>query len=304
MCPLAPGTERVQRRVRYAIPRPATEMARDVIYCPSGHAWHEGALIERFSIRAPSLVEALKRPRSGQAEPIAEAWLIESETPYTYGDWVGDGIRALVKADPRIGPVLLPKFLAEKSYVRRDLERLGLTWISADRPFRIAQAHVLRKQVPSYYWGPDEVAAYRSRFAIKPVPPRPGSLVYLSRENIVSEAIPRSYPSRQVAQIVERLGGTVFDTRQASPEAFRDLATEVDTVIADQGSAIFGVLQWQTRRILEITTEHWWHNSNLFLSKGAGVEAYAVLVSDRYDALGFERQLLRLLDEIGYERRE
>jgi len=295
--PAVAGKVLSQNRLRYTRPRPDTETVEDLIYTPAGHAWQRGKLVERFSAVSPSLKQVLAGPPR-PARTLDEAWIIESESPYTYGDWVGDHIRALVMAAPGIGPVLLPRDLGHKSYVKRDLAALDLTLDVADAPVRIKRAHVLRKVLPSYYWGPPEVAAYRARFDVKLVPPRKGSLIYLSREGVQSEAIHRPYPSRQVAGIIRSLGGEVFDTRQASPEAFARIAENVETIVADQGSAIFGVLQWQTRTLIEITTDHWWHSANLFFSKGAGVENYAVLVCDRYDDAALDQRLRSLLADL------
>jgi capsular polysaccharide biosynthesis protein len=205
-----------------------------------------------------------------------------------------------VEATEPVQRLLLPASLGRKSYVQRDLDRLGIPFVVADQPTYVARAHVLAKQIPSYYWGPAQVAAYRRTFGLTPSSPQPGSLLYLSREGVQSEAIGREYPSAQVAEIVRRLGGTVFDTRQASPQAFAELAPLAETVVADQGSALFGVLQWQTTRVLEITTDRWWHNANLFFARASGVEGYAVLVCERYDAVGLQKRMIQLLDEIGF----
>lgn len=298
--PRGAGGHPFQHRASYVLSRPAVEMVQDVTYTPRGHAWAMGCLEQRLSVRLPSVPEILSGVPLKDAGTLEQAWLVESETPYTYGDWVGDHMRALVEADPNIGPVVLSAELAGKAYVQRDLARLGLTLIAADQPLHLKTAHVLRKQIPSYYWGRPQVDAYRRRLDIDPVAPRKGSLLYLSREGMASEAVDRVYPSARVADIVRELGGKVFDTRQASPETFLDLASSAETVIADQGSAIFGVLQWQTRNLIEITTEDWWHNANLFFAKASGVESYAVLVCDRYRDDQIRPRLMELLDQTGF----
>jgi hypothetical protein len=298
--PSVAGLKNSQKAVSYVQPRPAVETLDNVVYTPEGNAWQDGCLLRKASARLASIREILDRPDADRARVVEKAYIIESETPYTYGDWVGDHIRALIEAPLDVRHVVLPLALAEKPYVRRDMGRLGFTLVPADTPLMIRKAHVLRKQLPSYYWGKAQVDAYRDRFQLRLIAPEPGSLVYLSREGIKSEAVDRIYPSARIAEIVRRLGGEVFDTRHASPEAFTRIASRTETVIADQGSAIFGVLQWQTKNLIEITTEHWWHNANLFFAHASGVENYAVLVSDRYQGAALEDRLLGLLSDVGF----
>ncbi|WP_198133224.1 glycosyltransferase 61 family protein [Roseobacter sp. AzwK-3b] len=298
--PSVAGLQNSQNALSYAQPRPMVETLDKILYTPSGNAWHNGCLLRKASSRRPSIREILDRPKVNQAHIVEQAYIIESETPYTYGDWVGDHIRALVEAPLDIRHVVLPLDLAQKSYVQRDVGRLGFTLVPADKPLMILKAHVLRKQLPSYYWGKAQVNAYRDRFQVRLIEPQPGSLIYLSREGIKSEAVDRVYPSAQIAGIVRRLGGEVFDTRYASPEAFARIALRAETVIADQGSAIFGVLQWQTKNLIEITTENWWHNANLFFAHASGIENYAVLVSDRYQGAALENRLMELLSDVGF----
>ena len=76
---------------------------------------------------------------------------------------------------------------------------------------------------------------------------------------------------------MKRLGGKVFDARNASPSAFNEIAPQMETVIADQGSAVFGVMHAQTKNLIELAEDDWWHNANLFIANGAGVKNYAVI---------------------------
>jgi hypothetical protein len=124
------------------------------------------------------------------------------------------------------------------------------------------------------------VAAYRNAFKFHPAAAAQGSISYLGRFGTVSESVQRRYPSELVADVVRSLGGVVFDARQADPRRFEDLAETTETVIADQGSALFGVMQWRTRSVIELAHSWWWHNANLFIANGAGVENYAVIHLD------------------------
>ena len=276
------GDKPGQRRLVYKISRPQSETHNNLLYTPQGMSVLGGKIIERLSVRTPSLREILTTPRRAARE-IAQGTIIEAETPYTYGDWVGDFTCSLVTAEEIIEPLVLPPFLAEKPYVMRDIGALGLSYVTADAPVLIEKAHVLRKRIPSYYWGGQEVAAFRKAFKISPPPTTPGSIIYLGRFETVSESVQRKYPTQMTANIIEDIGGRVFDAREASPTKFNEIAKETQSVIADQGSALFGVMHWQTKNVIELTRRDWWHSANLFIAKGAGVENYAVIAVDGLD---------------------
>ncbi|MEZ5894384.1 MAG: hypothetical protein R3C58_14730 [Parvularculaceae bacterium] len=292
------GDKPPQRRLVYATPRPQTETVERLIYTPEGMAALGGKIIERFSVRAPSLPEILKAPKTA-AKTIAQGTIIEAETPYTYGDWVGDFILALVHARALPEPVVMPAFLGAKSYVLRDLKALGHKVEIAEAPVLIEKATILRKRTPSYYWGADDVGAYRRAFRLDPLPARKGSLTYLARFDTVSESVQRAYPSQSVAKIVDSLGGKVFDTRQSSPDVFNEMAADMETVIADQGSALFGVMHWRTKTVIELTRRDWWHSANLFIAKGAGVQNYAVIAVDDLDEAALRARIEGHLREFG-----
>ncbi len=271
------GDRPQQHRLVYTTARPEYIDAADILYTANGIAYENGRCVTRFSLRTPSTAEILSPPARTDSKTITNGTLVETETPYTYGDWVGDYIRALISTDKIIEPLIIPAFLADKPYVIRDIEALGIDYVIANETMRIEKARILRKRLPSYYWGPDDVATYRKAFSITPPPAKTGSLIYLARFDTHSEAAQRQYPSQAVAKIVESLGGKVFDTRHASPQEFDRLAPEMETVIADQGSALFGVMHSQTTSVIELAQDDWWHNANLFIANGAGVKNYAVV---------------------------
>ncbi|MEX6632423.1 hypothetical protein [Hyphococcus lacteus] len=273
----AVGDRGPQMRLAYKAPRSEFIDDTNIDYTPAGIALKNGVCIARYSIRPPSTVEILKSRTVKAARTIPAGTIIEAETPYTYGDWVGDFVLALTTAKNITEPLILPKVLADKSYVIRDVEALGISYIVADEAIRIEKARIMQKRVPSYYWGEDHVAAFREKFRITPPAPIPGSILYLGRFDTHSEAAQRVYPSQEVARIVESLGGTVFDTRNASPAKFDELAPHMETIIADQGSALFGVMHSQTKNVIELTQDDWWHSANLFIANGSGVENYAVV---------------------------
>lgn len=292
------GDKPEQRRLVYKTPRPAQESAQNLLYTPEGMGVVAEKIVERFSVRAPSLPEILKTPKE-TARTILQGTVIEAETPYTYGDWVGDFIRALVDVDNIVEPIVMPAFLAEKPYVARDVAALGLKMEIADAPLLIKTAHVLRKTVPSYYWSERDVAAYRKAFRLKPAEARVRSITYLGRFDTVSESVQREYPSETVAAIVESLGGFVFDARHASPEKFNAMAPQMETVIADQGSALLGVMHWRTKNVIELTRRDWWHNANLFIAHASGVQNYAVIAIDGLDEAALRQRIEGHLRDVG-----
>lgn len=284
------GDRPPQQRLVYQTPRDEYLNVDNVLYTPQGIAAVDGRIIARYSLRPPSTLEILKTSSIAAANSIPAGAIVEMETPYTYGDWVADYVLSLITTDKITEPLVLPGALAQKSYVIRDVEALGINYVVANEPLRIEKARVIRKRTPSYYWGPNDVAAYRKAFNVTPPPTREGSLIYLGRFDTVSEAAQRQYPSEKVARIVESLGGKVFNTSEASPEKFNELAPEMETVIADQGSAVFGVMHSQTRAVIELAEDDWWHNANLFIANGAGVQNYAVIhIYDKDEAALRER---------------
>lgn len=292
------GDKPEQRRLVYKTPRPAQETVQNLLYTPEGMGVVAGKIVERFSVRAPSLPEILQAPKEA-ARTLPHGTVIEAETPYTYGDWVGDFVRAMVTADNIAGAVVMPAFLAEKPYVVRDIAALGLKMETADAPLLIETAHVLRKTVPSYYWSESDVDAYRKAFRLNPAEARKNSITYLGRFDTVSESVQREYPSETVAAIVESLGGFVFDARHASPEKFNAMAPQMETVIADQGSALFGVMHWRTKNVIELTRRDWWHSANLFIAKASGVQNYAVIAIDGLDEAALRQRIEGHLREFG-----
>ena len=293
------GDMHLHHRLVYDRPRPESEEVENLLYSPQGMGIQRGKVVERFSVRAPSIKEILSAPSLQPAATLQAATVIESETPYTYGDWVGDFICALACADDVTGPIALPADLAAKPYVVRDIAALGHELYAVDAPVLIEKARVLRKRIPSYFWGPGEVSAYRKAFDLDPPAAKPGSIMYLGRFDTVSESVQRAYPSETVAKIVESLGGHVFDTRAAAPALFNDMARDMETVIADQGSALFGVMHWRTKNVIELTRANWWHAANLFIANGAGVENYAVIAVDDLDEAALRKRIEGQLKAFG-----
>lgn len=290
------GDKPDQHFVEYAVAR-ENSRARNLTYSESGIAIVNNRIIEKYSIRKPSVEDLLRPIDLRKARRLARATIVECETPYTYGDWVGEFLSALVCAPELNGPVIVPAFLGMKPYVIRDLNRLGVEFLIADKPLLIEDVAILRKRVPSYYWGREEVEAYRRAFRITPVAPKRNSLLYLARYDYPSEVVNRRYPSEAAAEIVRSLGGAVFDTRDASPDAFEELSAEAETVIGDQGSALFGVLHWRTRNVIELTTRDWWHNSSLFFAVASGVENYGVIEIDDIDGAMLRQRIESMLGE-------
>lgn len=277
-------------RRRYAAAREQVRDVGETIYSPEGFCYRNGRLLRRGSIRDASTSLMFKGAPS-PARELESAAILEMETPATYGDWTGGAIATLVGFSEPPATILLPKVLAKKSYVTRDLERLGFDWQSADEPVRIRRTHILRKTIPSYDWTGETVANYRRAFGVTPKPAEPGSLVYLARFGTASESFQRDYPSEAVAEIVKGEGGVVFDTRQASPEAFDELAPHTETLVADQGSAVFGVLQWQSKALVELFVNGWWHSANAFFAEASGVKHHEVIAVDRLSGDQFEQRI-------------
>ena len=278
--PPGSGLEPVQYRETYSSPRPPRQVA-DLVYTPGGMAWVGGALHEGMGLRAASLGDILARPRGRRLRRLPRGTILACETLYSFGDWVSEFLATLVAASPLGSPLLVPAFAWEKPYVRRDLAALGVEVVRVDRPVRVEAATVLYKSRPMHYWTAAEVAAYRRAFQVAPPAPRPGSAIYLSREGERGESGFRQYPSRQVAEILEPLGVRTVLARQTTQEQYRALADQAETVVADHGAAMFNMLFWNPRRVIELVNGAWWNNCFLFLAQDLGVGDYRLVDVDR-----------------------
>ncbi|MEO9827668.1 MAG: hypothetical protein ABJF50_25000 [Paracoccaceae bacterium] len=284
-----------QRRCVYKIQPPEQEMCGGLMYTPQGIAIKKGKIIERFSIRRPSLLELVKLPNLKDFGEVPTGTILQSQTPYTYGDWVGDFLHSIATAQSIVEPIILPNYLADKSYVKRDLEKIGINYIVCRTPIKINTAYILRKKLPSYYWNRQDVKKFREKFSIEPPEVNRGSITYLARFDTCGEAVYRHYPSSEIAKYVLSLGGHVCDTRYATPEDYEKISSNVETVIADQGSAIFNVVRWNSKHVIELTNRNWWHNSSLFFSKSSGVVNYSVISIDKLNYKDIEEKIEHFL---------
>lgn len=268
--PKCAGHESNQYRLEYKIPRLLQEEVKELLYTPTGMGWWHGKLYERFSLRQPAIKDVLMRPLEAAIE-LPQATVVQVETPCTYGDWVSEHIMCLVKAMPLSSPLLMPKQMMDKFYVRRDLEQLGIEAIAVEQPILIHQATILHKTRHSHYITQAEVEAYQRVFAIAPVQPRPGSMIYLSRLGQACEGYQRQYPSQLAADVLQELGAKVVLTKTTTLEEYRDLADQAETVVADFGSALLNLLLWNTKNVIVLFTDDWWDGCALFIAKALGI---------------------------------
>ncbi len=166
--------------------------------------------------------------------------------------------------------------------MRHELRHLGIDHIAVARPLLIRNATVIHLPHPYLLWTQSDVVAYRRLFGIEPPAPRAGSLLYLSRDGVKSEQklADRQFPSAAIARIVEDLGGKVVVTEGMMREDFAVLAGEAESVIADHGAAMFNILQWNTRNIIELVTDNWWSKCFVFLGTSCGVANHALVRTD------------------------
>ncbi|GMG82695.1 hypothetical protein LNKW23_19080 [Paralimibaculum aggregatum] len=283
----------------FAAPRPAVSRLRDLRYTPLGLAWHRGAIEEAasFSPIGPPFIEI---PYLRPLERIAAATVVQTDHTVSYGDWVFEVVRRLVAAGALHGPLLLPRALAAKGYVRADLERLGIAYRAVTRPLLIGEALVLHKQHMTQRWTAEEVGLLRRRWRLAPPEPRPGSLLYLSREDVRSEVWSRSraMPHAEIGALVAARGGRVVRTGKLRFEDYTALAAEAETVVADHGSAMVNLVQWRTRAVIELVSDGYWGAGLMALGRAAGVGTHAILRANQ-DLPTLLAKLEHLLDTIG-----
>ena len=190
----------------------------------------------------------------------------------------------------------MPRYLMEKSYVRRDLRELGIEAYTVERPVLVRKAVVLPKKNCFYNVNADDVRAYRAAFRVDPVTPRPGSILYLSRLGVVNEMNQqRSYPSEMTAEIMSELGAKVVLAKDTSLEEYRCLAADAETFVAEHGSAMCNMMLWNPRSVIELVGDNWWNGNFLFIAKAMGVENYAVVRVEGLDRAELRRKLVQHL---------
>jgi len=283
--------------LRFKVPRPLREEVENLIYTPQGRGWMKGKLHERFSIDLkPSIRDLIYLPRQSDIERVAQGTVIQAEYLHTYGDWVVEALITLAHALPiKESPLFLPKYLMEKSFVLRDLNKLGIEARAVERPLLIQKAVVLHKNNPGLNLTAKDVEAYRKAFSIVPVYPQPGSIVYLSRHGDRASARERYYPSEMVSQIMAELGAKIVLTREMSPEEYVALASHAETVVADHGAAIYNLLYWKTQNLIELFSESWWHPCFLSLGNALGLSSHVLINVDNAD---YNRIRARLISEL------
>ena len=273
--------------LNYVQDRPKKCFYHNVYYTPKGFALINGRINTALSARRPfSSKELVKEATKLRALTLECGTIIESQSPNTYGDWTVEHLRSIALCPTFPHPLVLPSDIASRDYVVRDLNRLGVTFIAADRKIHIREAHVLHKPRPGSALMRSDVEAYRKLFGIRPPQSRAGSLLYLSRVNVKSDqnAAVREFPSEIIANVIRALGGRVVETGRLTPEDYASIAGDAETVVADHGAAALNILQWNTKNLLEIVTDNWWGNSMVFAGRACGVINHAVVCCNRYDA--------------------
>jgi hypothetical protein len=267
----------------YVAPRPNCSVHKNVTYTAAGNAWVGPRIDTSLSARDSSFAGSILKDRlhiPGAA--MERATLVQSQFPNTYGDWTSEHMKSIALCPDFPRPLVLSAEFSNRSYVKSELGRLGIEYITIDRPILIREATVLHKPRPTTLWNKDDAAAYRRLFGIVPPKPRPGSILYLSRQSVASEQkkADRDYRSDIIARIVTSLGGKVIKTANMTFSDFSDLAGEAETVIGDHGAALFNILQWETRNLIEIVTDNWWSRCFVFLGASCGVANHAVVRCD------------------------
>ena len=270
----------------YANARPLTVTESNMLLAPNGVAWKGRTARPEYSTgRIVRAAHLMPMPKRAEAVRIPEGTLIQCQHASTCGDNLSEQIKGIAlcrkRGVPVPEPVVLPAAYASKGYVRPQLDRLGVRYIFAEQPVLIERATIILKQHYSVTWSPEEIEAWRAANETWPAPPQQNSIIYLSRLGVKSELhTDRDYGSEQTGRIVEALGGTVVETAKTDFDGFTLLAPQADIVIADHGSALFNMLQWRTRAVIEIVSDDWWDPNFTFFGVAMGVEDHVTIRGD------------------------
>lgn len=288
------GDDKRFKRMCYTDEVKLLEAQCSIVYTPGGMAWKDNTLHEAWSFREPSIKEMLLRASRRPQMRMSRALLVESSTPASYGDWLSEHLMSIVKVLPLPAPLLLPATLSKRSYVLRDLKRLGIEATFCQQNTLIDDALVVRRSRPSHFFLPEEVHLFRRHFDIADVSPQCGSLLYLSRQGVEGDSFQRSYPSAKIGTIIKQLGGSVLLTAKADLADYIAAADQAETVVADFGSAILNLLYWKTRRLIIVYSPEWLDVAPFFLAKGLGVAQTVLIDYTRYDDASLANELCRV----------
>lgn len=263
----------------YRVPPPVSFSLRNVTYTPHGLAFVKGRIEEAatFSPVSPPFFRPGDYVGHGQLD---EATIVQTEYAISYGDWVGEILLPLAVAGPARGPLVLPaRFLRKRPYAAAELEDLGIPFYPVERPVRIVSARVLPKRRFRVRWTTEDVAAFRAAFGISPPAPRDGSLAFLSRGGVTQTGrTARPLPHDALAGLTERRGGQTLQTARLARRDYLAKAPEVDTVIAEHGSAMINLVGWATRNVIEVVNDDWWGPGMMSLARACGVRNYAIVI--------------------------
>lgn len=271
---------------------PATisiETVENVAYTRFGQAWIDGCLMRQYSAKSPSYRDLLGS--GGISETLENATIIQSFLALTYGDWMGEHLSSLIYFGCPVQPLALPGFLEERRYVRRDCERLGLDVRFIKQTTRIRNCVVLPKVRQGNYFMRDDPRRFCEAFAVAPRKPRPGSIVYLTRRRASSYGPARRHPFEEISAVMDEIDARIIDTDEMSFDGWLALGEEADIVIAEHGAALFNMMFWRPRCVIELFSGRWWNNSFLFVGEAVGVERHFLFNTDGLDRSAIARRI-------------
>lgn len=274
--PSGAGVDHHQRRLRFDPPPEARVELGEVTYTALGMAWVEGRLDRRACFEDIGPRHLWLRP-GAPSDRLDRATLLQSQTPRTYGDWVSEHVPQLARAlegKTQTSPLLLPAWWHAKPYVQRDLKAMGIVALPVNAPVKIARADVLQKTRPGHYWTSPEAMIVRRTLWNEPSPCDSGTAIYLSRRGERGEGPQRSIDNELTEAAMAQAGVTVVRTAGRTSEDWQRLAPQAETVFADHGSALYNVLGWRSRRIVELFSPNYWDSAFLFLADGIGLCDY------------------------------
>ena len=294
--PRGAGLEKSQGKLEYCLPRVPQEVHDSTVHT-TGNGMEGRDSSSQVQPTRAALRDLKKRPSEEPtgATPARGNTRPGRDTLYIWRL----GQRAFVhtcQCNAHDGPALDAPHLMEKSYVRRDLSVRGIESYTVESTLLVKKALVLPKKRFNHYFTREEVSAVRRAFHVDFTPPRPGSILYLSREGERAEAIQRDYRSDIIGTIMSNLGVRVVRTRETSLDQYRELAPEAETVIADHGAAMCNMLFWNTKYIIECFTDDWWTNCFLMLARALGVQRHALVRVNNTTADNIKQRIIQELD--------
>lgn len=224
------------------------------------------------------LKKLLMLPLPGQH--VAQAIWITDEWSREYFHWFSDALPRLMAAEQAgfSGPVLLPDYYAQTSYIPSSLKMLGKVaqYYNPDRKLTAGELIVPAHVAPTGNYNPQLINLLRSRFSAAHAASS-GRKIYISRAKAAKRKI---INETEVARVFARHGFEIHIFEDHTFEQQVKLARSASVLAGLHGAGLTNMLFMAGRgKVLELRNEDDSHNNCFFAMATALGHAYYYLLN-------------------------